>query len=184
MSELTQKAIMQEFQQLLDTTPFDKITVSAITKRCGIHHNTFYYHYKDVYELLETWLRHELGHFMDEQIDGEWKNNVKALLYACKQNSSIVYHIFNSISRDQLERYVFTLTDDAFTRYVRERSEGNIISEDRIQEIASFCRYALLGYFLKFLWNNMTDNVDESVDRLNELVSDFVSAALSSPQNP
>ena len=184
MSELTQKAILQAFQDLLETTPFDKITVSAITKRCGIHHNTFYYHYKDIYELLEVWLTEELGQFTDEQIEGDWKNNVKALLNTCMQHSRIVYHIFNSLSRDQLERYVFTLTDDSFTRYVREQSEGSSVSEERLQAIAGFCRYALLGYFLKFLWNNMTDNIDESVDRLNELVSDFVCAAIDGSKTP
>ena len=61
MSQLTKKAIEEAFHDLLETTPFDKITVSAITKKCGIHHNTFYYHYKDIYELLEEWLTGRRG---------------------------------------------------------------------------------------------------------------------------
>lgn len=181
MPSLTRKAIMQAFQELLEVTPFDKITVAAITQRCDIHHNTFYYHYKDIYELLEVWLTEELGRFTDEQIGGDWKNNVKGILHTCKKNARVVYHIFNSLSRDQLERYVFTLTNDVFLRYVREQAEGFDVSEERLVDIASFCRYAVFGFFLKYLWNNMADDIDENVDRLNVLVSEFVRSAVRAP---
>ena len=179
MSQLTKKAIEEAFHDLLETTPFDKITVSAITKKCGIHHNTFYYHYKDIYELLEEWLTETLGQFTDEQMGGDWRNNVKALLCACRAHSRLVYHIFNSLSRDQLERYVFGLTDDAFTRYVREQAGDLDLPKEKLLEISSFCRYAILGYFLKFLWDDMEDDIDENVDRVGSLVEQFVRAALS-----
>ncbi len=52
MANFTQKAILATFQEMLETTPFDKITVAALTRRCGISHNTFYYHFQDIYDLL------------------------------------------------------------------------------------------------------------------------------------
>ena len=56
MAHFTQKAILQTFQQMLEEMPFDKITVSAIVSRCEISSNTFYYHYRDIYDLLDAWL--------------------------------------------------------------------------------------------------------------------------------
>ena len=38
---------------MLAEMPFYKITVSALVKRAGISPNTFYYHYEDIYDLLE-----------------------------------------------------------------------------------------------------------------------------------
>ena len=56
MAQYTQKAIIQTFQDMLRKMPFDKITVSAIVSSCQISSNTFYYHYRDIYDLLDTWL--------------------------------------------------------------------------------------------------------------------------------
>ena len=61
MSRYTEKLIMQTFGEMLDEMPFDKITVSALTRRSDISHNTFYYHYSDIYDLLEVWIRREIA---------------------------------------------------------------------------------------------------------------------------
>lgn len=53
MSMLTMKTIMQTFSEMIEEMPFDKITVLALVKRCEINHNTFYYHFQDLYELLD-----------------------------------------------------------------------------------------------------------------------------------
>ncbi len=54
MAQYTQKAILSTFQQMLEEMPFDKITVSALVRRCEISSNTFYYHYSDIYDLLDV----------------------------------------------------------------------------------------------------------------------------------
>lgn len=42
------------------------------------------------------------------------------------------------------------------------------------------CRYAFLGFFLKFPWNGMDDDIDKSVDSLWELFTGFVENAVGS----
>ena len=53
MAKLTEKAILQTFDDMIHEMPFEKITVSALVARCGISSNTFYYHYQDIYALVE-----------------------------------------------------------------------------------------------------------------------------------
>ena len=140
MKNLTKNAILQAFQELLEEVPFDKITVSMLVKRCGIHHNTFYYHYQDIYQLLDSWIYQELGRFSQKDINRPWEENVKALLVSCKKNRKIVNHIQHSLSREHLERFVFSATDDAFTRYVAKEAEGKDVSIETVQDVAKFCR--------------------------------------------
>ena len=59
MSNLTEKAIQEAFVKLLNERPLDKITVREIAGECGINRNTFYYHYHDIYDLLESLLHLE-----------------------------------------------------------------------------------------------------------------------------
>ena len=53
MASFTKKAIRESFMRLLAERPVDKITVKDIVEDCGIARNTFYYHYRDIYEVLE-----------------------------------------------------------------------------------------------------------------------------------
>ena len=184
MPSFTKQIIMQSFQQMLEPTPFDKITVSALTKAASIGHNTFYYHYEDIYALLNAWLVEVLGPYTKAETEGDWRNNIKAMLHACKDNSRVVYHIFNSLSRDRLERYVFSATDDVFYQYICQQAADREIPEERLLGITKICRYAIFGFYLEFLWNNMSADIDASVDQIADLFTGIVESALSQSQEP
>ena len=53
MSELTKRALEQSLKNLLLQKPLNKITISDIADDCGINRMTFYYHFKDIYDLVE-----------------------------------------------------------------------------------------------------------------------------------
>ena len=137
-------------------------------------------YYQDIYQLLDLWISNELSRFVpgEDSEFTDWKLATKALMRDCREHSRIIYHIFNSISRDRLERYVFTLTDDAFFQVVR-RIAGDQLAEETALEIAAFCRYAYIGFFMQFLWNRMQSDIDESVDRLGVLFDGFVESAVA-----
>lgn len=178
MARYTQRLIMSTFEQMLAEMPFDKITVSALVKRCDISPNTFYYHYQDIYALLNAFLESRFGQYTqcDYLAEKGWRTATKEMLADCKRSEKLIYHIYNSLSRDVLERYVFTITDDVFYRQVKRAAaeQHSAATDARLHEIAGICRYAFLGFFLKFLWNRMDDDIDKSVDSLGELFAGFV----------
>lgn len=53
MSEVTKRALEQSLKNLLLKKPLAKITINDITEDCGINRMTFYYHFKDIYDLVE-----------------------------------------------------------------------------------------------------------------------------------
>ena len=53
MSNITKKALEASLKQLLLQKPLNKTTVSDIAEDCGINRMTFYYHFKDIYDLVE-----------------------------------------------------------------------------------------------------------------------------------
>jgi len=60
MSMLTKKALLKAFGTVLERKPFKKITVGDLTEECGISRMTFYYHFKDIYDMLKWALEHAL----------------------------------------------------------------------------------------------------------------------------
>ena len=81
MKKLTKEAISRSFETMLDKMPFDKITVSALVKECGINHNTFYYYYQDIYQLLNEWITQKLGKYAQNDTADDLEEGIKALLH-------------------------------------------------------------------------------------------------------
>ena len=102
MQQFTENAIMEHFEQMLREMPFDKITVTALARHCEISPNTFYYHFSDIYDLLDHWLVRMLEPYVKSS-EQQWQASVKQLLHRLKKEKKLVYHLFNSISRDRLE---------------------------------------------------------------------------------
>lgn len=53
MSQITKRALEQSLKNLLLKKPLNKITISDIAEDCGINRMTFYYHFQDIYDLVE-----------------------------------------------------------------------------------------------------------------------------------
>ncbi len=59
MADFTKKAIRNSFLKLLNEKPLKQITVRDIVDDCGVNRNTFYYHFQDIPQLIETIIRED-----------------------------------------------------------------------------------------------------------------------------
>lgn len=179
MANFTKRAIIQTFQEMLTEMPFDKITVSALVARCGLSSNTFYYHFQDIYDLLEVWLNQWKEQYLHSGSDPEsWEEDLRTVFHILQDNPRPVYHLVNSLSRERLERFVFTSLEAQFYEFVRQQTQGLTIPEEKLRWISNFFCYSILGFALKFLWSNMTADVDESIDQLSEIYGGIIAAMI------
>ena len=70
------------------------------------------------------------------------------------------------------------MTDDVFYRLARQAAQGQELPEERVRSVASFCRYAYIGFVMQFFWNRMENDIDTSVDRLADLFDSFLASAV------
>lgn len=54
-SDFTKERIAQGVKTLLQTMEFEQISVGLIARHCHISRNTFYYHFKDKYDII-SWI--------------------------------------------------------------------------------------------------------------------------------
>ena len=54
-SNITKKALANSLKELMTEVPFEKINVSQICERCDMNRKSFYYHFKDKYDLV-NWI--------------------------------------------------------------------------------------------------------------------------------
>lgn len=179
MAQYTRKAILSAFTDMLRKMPFDKITVSSIVSACEISPNTFYYHFRDIYDLLDTWfLEIKAKHFSGpiEQLD--WRESVKSFLQTMKSNADIVYHLYDSLSRDRLERYLFDAQDDLFYPLICSKAAGRNLEEEVLRYISEYVSYAILGFLLKFVWHRMESDIDANVEKIGTMMESNIQWAI------
>lgn len=170
MASYTRKAIVLTFENMLRKMPFGKITVSAIVSQCGISPNTFYYHFRDIFDLLDTWIGLISEKYVTEAMKTmTWQETLKASLRVMRENADLVYHLFDSLSRERIERWIFESSGDIFYQLVCREAEGAMVPEELLRSVAEYNSYSLLGFFLKFLWKHMDVDIDQSVDRISAL---------------
>ena len=59
-NDTTKQALANALKQLLQKKQVTKITINDIAEACGVSRMTFYYHFKDIYDLADWTLQEEL----------------------------------------------------------------------------------------------------------------------------
>lgn len=171
MANYTRKAIIQMFEDMLHEMPFDKITVSEIVTRCDISSNTFYYHFHDIYDLLDCWLNiKEEKYFCNQVLEQDWKDILKMIFHDLQDHPDIVNHIFDSRSRERIEKYAYNSIETSIFQLVKERPIGIELSEEMQQMVTRVFCCTLFGFLIKFIWNGMDMDVDKAIDQLGEVI--------------
>lgn len=77
----TKQAIAESLKHHLLRKPITKITINDITEDCGISRMTFYYHFNDIYDLVE-WVCTEEARaaLSDDRTAETWQMGFQSLL--------------------------------------------------------------------------------------------------------
>ena len=180
MSQITKRALAESLKKLLLEKPLDRITVSDITEDCGVSRMTFYYHFKDVYDLIEwTWLQEAERALDGQKTYDTWQQGFLQIFQLVQENRAFVMNLYHSISREQVERYLYRLTYQLLIGVVEEKSAGMSVRDEDKKFIADFYKYALVGLMLDWIRGGMKGEPQVLIDRLSVLIRGDVEKALN-----
>ena len=95
MSQITKKAIEASLKNLLLKKPFDKITINDIAEDCGISRMTFYYHFKDIYDLVEWACEEDAKKILDGKDDYKtWTQGFLNLFEEVLKNKPFILNVY------------------------------------------------------------------------------------------
>ena len=157
MSNTTKLALEASLKHMLLKKPLDKITIRDITEDCGISRMAFYYHFKDIYDLVEWACIEDASQALQgKKTYDTWQEGLAQIFEAVLENKPLVLNAFRCISRDQMERFLFHLTYGLIRGVVDEKSQGVDISEEDKAFIAEFYKYSFVGVMLDWIRQGMT----------------------------
>ena len=179
MSQVTKRALEQSLKNLLLKKPLTKITISDITEDCGINRMTFYYHFKDIYDLVEWVCKEDAKRALDEKKTYDtWQQGLLQIFEAVQENKPFILNVYRCVHREQVEKYLQPLVDQLMLDVIQEESASMVIREEDKQFIAKIYAYIFIGVMLDWIKDDMREAPQEIVARLVKLLRGSVTAAL------
>lgn len=180
MSQITKRALASSLKLLLLQKPLNKITINDIDEKCGVSRMTFYYHFKDVYDLVEWTCEEDVARALDgKKTYDTWQAGFLNIFRAVEDNKPFVLSVYRSVGRERVEQYLNPLVHNLILDVVEEKSSGMAISESDKKFIAKFYEYAFIGIMLEWIDNGMKEDAAAIVERTSQLVHGNVIRALN-----
>lgn len=179
MSQITKRALEESLKHLLLQKPLNKITINDIAEDCGINRMTFYYHFKDIYDLIEwSCLEDAQKALAGKKAYDTWQEGFLHIFEAVKENKPFVMNVYRSVSREQIENYLFSLTYDLLLGVVNEQADGMSVRDEDKAFIANVYKYTFVGLMLEWIKGDMKEDPKRIIDRLTLVIHGSVRNAL------
>lgn len=179
VSQTTKRALAASLKKLLAEKPLDKITVVDIVEDCEVNRQTFYYHFQDIYDLIEWIFLTETTRVLDgKKTYDTWQQGFLQVFDYVLENKPLMVNVYHSVRRDELERYLYEVTCHLLMGVVEEQAAGLSVREEDKQFIADFYKYAFVGLLLDWIRRGLTDDPTRIVERLSVLIHGDIRRAL------
>ena len=180
MSQVTKRALEQSLKNLLLKKPLTKITVGDITDDCGINRMTFYYHFKDIYDLVEWSCLEDAKRALEEKKTYDtWQQGLLQIFKAVQENKPFILNVYRCVHREQVEKYLQPLVDQLLLNVINEEADGITVRDEDKQFIAQVYSYMFIGLMLDWIKDDMREDPQQIVEKLSKLIKGSVSVALS-----
>lgn len=157
--------------RLLQKKTLGEITVKDIAAECGVTRQAFYYHFSDIYDLVE-WIYIDAaqkalsGH---TDID-DWEVGFLMVLRWTRENSVIVENTLRSVTREYVETFLNRVLAEHMSPLVARQAEGMLVTEDQKKFIARFYTLSLNSISIDWILGGMKEAPEELVKSVAILI--------------
>lgn len=138
-SNITKKVLAEAMKKLMQEKDFSKISISDICNLCGVNRKTFYYHFKDKYELVNWIFDIE---FISVAKNSDFKNSWESFysLYRYFEENREFYRRALSVSDyNSFREHFHELLSISFAK----KMDRILVNEDIPEKKRNFCAHIL-----------------------------------------
>lgn len=165
-SYITKNALAASMKRLMEEREFHKITVADICEGCGMNRKSFYYHFKDKYELV-TWIFHE--DFLKKIDVSRYESSQEILEDLCKyfyRERAFYENALNVEGQNSFREYLF----ESLLPVIRTRTNKLFEDSKYHQFFVNFFYEAFLAAILSWLRDGEKIPPDEFLGKLHSIL--------------
>ena len=175
-SSITKMAMANSLKSLMQEKRFQKISINDICAGCNMNRKSFYYHFKDKYDLLNWIFDTEFNDFVVRSSSLETWSLMLSLCYYLYENRKFYRKALAIEGQNSFQSHLYDLLYNKFYSelgdYFSEENGETPLDEIQVQFITDGVMCALQRWLLSH--NNMT--ADEFIENLRTLVARLIKA--------
>jgi len=142
--------IADTMYQLLHKKSIDKITVKEVAEMSGISRPTFYYHFQDIYNVLEWMIKHKVDLLLQQSIaTDDQEKAIRLFVKFCVEDRQIINRLLQSHQRELIEKTLEEGIEQYFIGMLMQKNIGNHLSIEEGKLAVEFCSFGITGICMK-----------------------------------
>lgn len=165
-SNITKLALADSLKKLMGEKSFDKINVGDIVCDCGLTRQSFYYHFKDKYDLMNWIYYTETARFMTTYDTLEhWTDGLKDLCCYMQHNKVFYKNALNTTGQNSFPEYLHSYISDISVAAI-ESMQNTEYDRDKWGFTVSFFATAFVAFIVRWADNGMKDDPTEYITKM------------------
>ena len=174
-SSITKMAMANSLKSLMQTKSFQKISINDICTGCNMNRKSFYYHFKDKYDLLNWIFDTEFREFAIQNETLETWDLMRGLCYYLYENRKFYRKAFAVDGQNSFSSYLHSLLFNKISKSLNDVfDENNEIKFEKIQ--IQFITDGIMCALTRWLMSPKNMTADEFIDTLRSMVNQIMKA--------
>lgn len=176
----TKLAIANALRSIMKKKPLDKIKIKEIVDECGLNRQTFYYHFQDIYDLIEWMYWYDGNQIFDKYyIDEGILKTAKVMLHYVQENREELLNVINSRAEIFFFNFVNSGLFNCIYMIINEKAEDKRISEKYKTFLAQYYSSAVYGVVKAWITDSSTElSIDDNLEMFTMAMDGSISLAL------
>ena len=172
MQNSTKQLLANSLKELLNKKSFNKITISDITDNAKLNRKTFYYHFKDIYELVESIYINDIIEELNT-ID-TYENWQQVYLFITEYILKNKKFIISTYKLSPLNKFIYKHTNKMILNVLNKKVKGNDLTTKDKEFVSKFYSYAIVGTLGDWIENGMKETSKQMIDRIDKIIEKYI----------
>lgn len=170
MSSFTKEIIIKTLFELLNEKPLAKITVKDVVERCGVNRNTFYYHFRDISDVVESALKREVDKAFEHPVEVDSVLEcLDILVKLIGENRKAMLHIYCSIQRENFTDTLDKMCEYIVSQYAEHNFDKQILEKEEVKVLMHFYKCVMTGVVLDWMNHRMSYDLTDYAVKIRSL---------------
>ena len=152
-------------KELMKTTPLDEINVVMLSKSVNSNRQTFYYHFRDISDVIEAIFLKEKVARNKKAID--FDSIIKPLIAYINANETFLKAVAYSFASDKLEQYFYSYFYQKTLDYIKIHHPGNVLAKSNY--VARYIAAIFSKEMVYYLSNSGKEKSSHVIKRLSPI---------------
>ncbi|MGI6713809.1 MAG: TetR/AcrR family transcriptional regulator [Bacilli bacterium] len=172
----TERKLGNTLKTLMMTEPLEAITVKKIADRCRVNRQTFYYHFRNIYDLL-TWI------YLHEEIPAieeasTWKEGLVRILEYVNENSEFITNTLASAGRELFIEFLYNTIYGSQLRIIDDLDVDNALEEETRKFISQFYAPSFVYVIVRWIDGGRVEKPEHLIAQLEVFASTYLTSAI------